>query len=321
MLPDYEDLRLDRDLMEMMCEIRRMDNEIGEIILTSGEMVTWVDEVIDTEIQAYEKGGYDEPPGLRDAYHVAGLFVLPWDPEEVCELDSYITGGDVPDVPDGMEDLLDWVNTSPYDQFVTASVFLSESEELEGLDRMTAWSLFRALLYNTGLENIGSCKIYDKIIEEYDVTSGKVQGERDRQSIIRDVTTAIHESYKEAIDAYRDMDISKDLDGNELSFIRNSRSCRGSFTVQDASSWTNGLEALEELNKNGMLRDEIREYLGPIYDLERLSSRISYKSANPRDLIAFASSLEMLPYIKQVLKEFKTPLLQKIYEDMDSKKT
>ena len=37
------------------------------------------------------------------------------------------------------------------------------------------------------------------------------------------------------------------------------------------------LEALEELNKNGMLRDEIREYLGPVYDLERLISRISYK--------------------------------------------
>ena len=64
------------------------------------------------------------------------------------------------------------------------------------------------------------------------------------------------------------------------------------------------LEALEELNKNGMLRDEIREYLGPVYDLERLIIRISYKSANTRDLIAFASSLEMLPYIKQLLKEF-----------------
>ncbi len=71
------------------------------------------------------------------------------------------------------------------------------------------------------------------------------------------------------------------------------------------------LEALEELNKNGMLRDEIREYLGPVYDLERLISRISYKSANPRDLIAFASSLEMLPYIKQVLKEFKLPCFRK----------
>ena len=66
-----------------------------------------------------------------------------------------------------------------------------------------------------------------------------------------------------------------------------------------------------------MERDEIREYLNPIYDLERLISRISYKSANPRDLVSFASSLEMLPYIKQILAEFKSPLLQKINEDMD----
>ena len=65
------------------------------------------------------------------------------------------------------------------------------------------------------------------------------------------------------------------------------------------------LGALEELNEKPMLRDEIREYLNPIYDLERLISRISYKSANPRDLVSFASSLEMLPYIKQVLAEFQ----------------
>ena len=66
-----------------------------------------------------------------------------------------------------------------------------------------------------------------------------------------------------------------------------------------------------------MERDEIREYLNPIYDLERLISRISYKSANPRDLVSFASSLEMLPYIKQILSEFQSPLLQTINEDMD----
>ena len=66
-----------------------------------------------------------------------------------------------------------------------------------------------------------------------------------------------------------------------------------------------------------MDRDEIREYLNPIYDLERLISRISYKSANPRDLVSFASSLEMLPYIKQILAEFKSPLLTQINEDMD----
>ena len=85
----------------------------------------------------------------------------------------------------------------------------------------------------------------------------------------------------------------------------------------DAQEINRRLEALEELNKSPMLRDEIREYLNPIYDLERLISRTSYQSANPRDLIAFASSLEMLPHIRQILKDFKTPLLTELYEDMD----
>ena len=79
------------------------------------------------------------------------------------------------------------------------------------------------------------------------------------------------------------------------------------------------LDAVEELTKQPMIRDEIREYLRPIYDMERLASRISYQSANPRDLIAFKSSLEMLPFIKQLLNSFeKSELLQKIQEDMDA---
>lgn len=85
----------------------------------------------------------------------------------------------------------------------------------------------------------------------------------------------------------------------------------------DAEEINERLEALEELNQSPMLRDEIREYLNPIYDLERLISRISYQSANPRDLISFSSSLEMLPYIRQIIKDFKSPLLTKICEDMD----
>ena len=85
----------------------------------------------------------------------------------------------------------------------------------------------------------------------------------------------------------------------------------------DAEKINERLEALEELNQSPMLRDEIREYLNPVYDLERLISRISYQSANPRDLIAFSSSLEMLPYIRQIIKDFNSPLLTKICEDMD----
>ena len=75
--------------------------------------------------------------------------------------------------------------------------------------------------------------------------------------------------------------------------------------------------AVEELNMSYITREELREYLNSIYDLERLMGRISYKSANPRDLIAFGSSLKMLPHIKDLLKDMNAPLLKAIYEDLD----
>lgn len=78
------------------------------------------------------------------------------------------------------------------------------------------------------------------------------------------------------------------------------------------------LDAIEELNQNMVCRDELREYLNPIYDLERLLGKISYKTANPRDLIAFKNSLEMLPHIKTVLDTFHKPLLEKIQNDLDA---
>lgn len=77
------------------------------------------------------------------------------------------------------------------------------------------------------------------------------------------------------------------------------------------------LSAIEELNEKAMFRDEIREYLAPVYDLERIIGKISYKSANPRDLISFSSSLAMLPHIRLLLKDFTSPLLKNLYEEMD----
>ncbi|MFR3161976.1 MAG: DNA mismatch repair protein MutS [Hungatella sp.] len=76
--------------------------------------------------------------------------------------------------------------------------------------------------------------------------------------------------------------------------------------------------AIEELNMNYISREEICEYLNPIYDLERLIGRISYKTANPRDLISFRNSLEMLPYIKDLMGEFRTPLLKELWEELDA---
>ena len=77
------------------------------------------------------------------------------------------------------------------------------------------------------------------------------------------------------------------------------------------------LDAVEQLKDNMISREEIKEYLNSIYDLERLMSKISYKSANPRDLIALKTSLSMIPHIKFLIKEFDSELIQEIQEQMD----
>ena len=77
------------------------------------------------------------------------------------------------------------------------------------------------------------------------------------------------------------------------------------------------LDAIEEINKELINQDEIREYLNPVYDLERLISKISCKTANPRDLIAFKSSLAMIPPIKYIMKNYSCQELVSIYKAMD----
>jgi len=77
------------------------------------------------------------------------------------------------------------------------------------------------------------------------------------------------------------------------------------------------LDAVEELKDQAIAREEIREYLTPVYDLERLMSKIVYQSANPRDMIAFQRSLSMLPHIKYILGDMNTALLKHLREQLD----
>ena len=77
-------------------------------------------------------------------------------------------------------------------------------------------------------------------------------------------------------------------------------------------------EAIREINEDLITRDEIREYLNPIYDLERLVSRVTYGNASPRDMVAFKNSIAMIPHIKGQIKNFKGALIGEICEQMDS---
>ena len=77
-------------------------------------------------------------------------------------------------------------------------------------------------------------------------------------------------------------------------------------------------DGIAEINKHLISREELREYLNPVYDLERLMTRIAYQTANPRDLIAFKNSVGVIGGIKAVLSEFQSEILKELNEDMDS---
>lgn len=85
----------------------------------------------------------------------------------------------------------------------------------------------------------------------------------------------------------------------------------------DVSEIEERLDAIEEMNSNMVDREEIREYLSGVYDLLRLLMRFSYKSANPRDLLAFRDSIKPLGPIKTLLNGFHSQLLHEISDQID----
>ena len=76
-------------------------------------------------------------------------------------------------------------------------------------------------------------------------------------------------------------------------------------------------DAIEELNQNLMVREEIRDLLKNIYDLERLMTKVSYRSANPRDLIAFKTSIASLPELSTQLNQLQSSLFLQFREEFD----
>ena len=77
------------------------------------------------------------------------------------------------------------------------------------------------------------------------------------------------------------------------------------------------LDAVQELKDNIMLRGELTESLKKVYDIERLAGKISYGSANARDLISLKNSAKQLPEIKKMLSDVNSNLLKELYNELD----
>ena len=77
------------------------------------------------------------------------------------------------------------------------------------------------------------------------------------------------------------------------------------------------LEAVKELKEDIILRGDVIDSLKKVYDIERLAGKISYGSANARDLISLKNSARQLPDVKQILSKAKAPLLKQLFEELD----
>lgn len=73
-------------------------------------------------------------------------------------------------------------------------------------------------------------------------------------------------------------------------------------------------DTVEKLETEFILKEELREYLYQVYDLERLSGRIGYGNTNGRDLLQLKNSLKVLPNIKSILDNLK---YEKTIETLD----
>ena len=78
------------------------------------------------------------------------------------------------------------------------------------------------------------------------------------------------------------------------------------------------LDAVEQLCSKSVLQAELEEALNSVYDLERLMTRVMYKSATPRDLKALSMTAKKLPEIKTILSNFSSSLISECNNNIDT---
>lgn len=165
-----------------------------------------------------------------------------------------------------LRSLVDWANTSPFGDIVTATLFFHEFESIhpfEDGNGRTGRVLFQALLKQLGLPNCDLCKFEEKMLSDtstYYRLLAYVDATGNYTPLVRYVSESILCAYREAVDEFSNRDRLKEMDENSRHLAMNAKKA-GSFTLQDASSWLPlGDSALrrklEELVKIGILGKE-----------------------------------------------------------------
>ncbi len=131
--------------------------------------------------------------------------------------------------------------------------------------------------------------------------------------------------------AYRNLEIFKNLkdgkkEGSLFWLLDKTKTSMGTrllkhfllYPLKDSKKINERLDAVEELLSSKDTLENIKKKLENVYDLDRISTKISSLTALPRDFVALKNSLNELPELKNILSLFKMPLLKEIYDNIDT---
>ena len=227
----------------------------------------------------------------------------------------YESGIDITDIAEKLESSLSQLDESYFDDTLSTRELLNhfKAHSLEGLGLID---------FPVGKNAAGSLMLYLKETQKSELTHlTHITPYTDGKFMLIDSSTRRN---LELTETMRD----KQKRGSLLWVLDKTKTAMGarqlkSFIEQPLISVDEIIrrqDAIEEINNSLIDREELREYLSSVYDLERLITKITYQSANPRDLIAFKQSIGMLSPIKALLDGFHSHLLNDLNGNIDNLK-
>jgi len=192
-----------------------------------------IDTVKEThEALTYKTGIAGTPGKIRDRESVISgqggfEYMVPCPSKNICE---------------ELESLLSWLEESPYDPLVTATLFFHEFESIhpftDGNGR-TGRTLFQILLQELGLKNSKLCRFEEETLgslHTYYGLLGYTDQTQDYKPLIMYISESIHRAYRRATAEFGEKNVLKDLDEASKTLAICSKGASW-FSISDASSW------------------------------------------------------------------------------------
>lgn len=179
--------------------------------------------------------------------------------------------------------LLFWLEGSPYDPLVTATLFFHEFESIhpftDGNGR-TGRTLFQILIQELGLKNFRLCRFEEEILgslQTYYDLLGYADQSSDYVPLIRYMAESINAAYGKALSEFGSKNVLKGLDDASKTIVVRSKKTSW-FTISDASSWIslgeqrtaqklNGLVKMDVLEKDGRTQSTRFRFKDPLIHL------------------------------------------------------